>query len=196
MGQQPPAKSPRNRHGEGDAELKFDDKAGLIAHIQLTTGTADDTIVWRWHHNIKKVDRVYSGKQSQVLQDHYPKSFELSPVGRALEPRPVVFGWSCTECPCIQYFDKGDAIACAVCGTRKDPHRDYSIGVVGTCNQKYLLGRHLFGSINEDSKLEFLISILPEGDTQTLFQYMEGAKIANNNAIPLKAWLEIIKMIG
>merc|ERR1711964_440238 len=134
--------------------------------------------------------------------------FQLIPGNTSqgkLKPKEVVFGWRCTgkiggafPCPATHSFDVGD---CNVCGTPKDANHDYSIGIVGTYNKKYVLTRKTFASLqSDDSKIEYLVSGLFEGDTKTMFTQMEDAVVRNEIAgigkiITLKDWLRILREV-
>merc|ERR1711964_583 len=99
-------------------------------------------------------------------------------------------------CPVTNFFDDEHEV-CIVCGTPKEVDHDYTVGIVGTCNQKYELFRKRFSELNEDSKLEFLVSRKFEGDTQTVFIHMEDARVRNKGRnIELQDWLTILASLN
>merc|ERR1711964_111960 len=133
-----------------------------------------------WNHNIKDVDRVFSGSESAQLEANYPKTFRLTPEntsGGKLSPKVVRFVWACTNCPfpMTYFFDDGDAPGCDLCDNPKDENHDYKLGIVGDYNLKYVLKRKTLASLPEDSKIEYLVSGLFEGDARTMFSQMEDA---------------------
>merc|ERR1711964_348965 len=181
---------------------EFESKNDLIDHFRKRVPVPDKEVVWLWYHKIKNVHRVYSTNETLELERNYNFhntfwiTFHNTSKGKIT--KKVVFGWLCKACSFIEpsIINPFDNKKCKRCSTAR--HDNYTHGIVGTVNKKHQLIRQIFGDLNPDSMLEYLIPRTFDGDaTQTVFALMEDARIRNNDAgkgmiIELEDWHNIL----